>query len=211
MTFTSCQTGRQIRNLAQTSPYCPARKLMSACHCPIKTRGEVWRVLTVRFLGSCPSCCHWLPKSLLQVRLAIHSTSQASDSLGSGIAVLPFDDKNQFTLHNTGRKRKRASCGVPSLLHTFFFFFFFNLRLCSACECDCVALAVFDRSVKSCHVRFCFFSALKESLTLLLDGLSSLLALNASVVEDVWQRVFRTLLEKWFVVPASGCFIALSC
>lgn len=30
----------QIRNLAQTSPYCPARELLSACHRPIKnTRG----------------------------------------------------------------------------------------------------------------------------------------------------------------------------
>lgn len=40
MTFTSCQTDRQIRNLPQTSPYCPARELLSACHRPIKnTRG----------------------------------------------------------------------------------------------------------------------------------------------------------------------------
>lgn len=117
MTFTSCQTDRQIRNLAQTSPYCPARELLSACHRLIKnTRGGMKGSHCMLF-GVVPQLL-----SLTGYQRAFGRTAQPFHSLGNRIAVLPFDDKNQFTLHGKGRKRKRTSCGVPSLLHTLFSF-----------------------------------------------------------------------------------------
>lgn len=69
-------------------------------HAMVQSKAQGW---LCAFGAASVTVTDRVPKSLWQVHSSIHSSSQTFDSLGNKIAVLPFDDKNQFTSHGTIR------------------------------------------------------------------------------------------------------------